>query len=92
MELLERILKEENIAWVKDGNGYTIDDVGGDIYIEDGEMYFIHGNQTVGVELTEPDLDNWIRAYINGFDEFEDYMKKKGWGSYGSDCEYYYLH
>ena len=74
MELLEQILKEKNISWVKDGNCYTIDDIGGDICVEDGKMYFVHGNLTVAVDLAESGLAGWIHAYIDGFDEFEERM------------------
>lgn len=46
----------------------------GQITIEGTDCYFIHGNTEPFVKLQSPNLEKWIKYYLKGFDEFEEFI------------------
>ena len=43
----------------------------GNIGVKDGKAYFVHGQFEPEISLDSADLPKWVKAYTEGFDEFD---------------------
>ena len=77
--LTETTLNDLNVKFKKDGSFFNIPDVGGTIIEDAGFLFFIHGNRTIRVSIENENIKEYIKAYITGFDEFAEALKKFRW-------------
>ena len=74
---IKEILKELKIEYKEiDQKNIYIEDIDGDIFELDNFIYFVHGNTEPRIEKNNPQLKEWVVAYLNGFDEFDNFIKK----------------
>lgn len=79
MEKIEALLKQFgmkysylNVRGKKELQLFSKDDEPwGNIGVKDGKAYFVHGQHEPEIPLDSEDLPKWVKAYTEGFDEFD---------------------
>ena len=74
MEKVIEVLKSLGAEYHAEGSSVEVESVGGSICEHDGFLYFVHGNQEPCIPVDSPFIEDWVKAYLGGFDGFAEFL------------------
>lgn len=74
MHKIETLLRFYNAEFIYKNHMFYVLDIDGRIYEDNDHIYFLHGNCEVDIAYDDPNVAEYIRKYLDGFDEFEEYV------------------